>query len=530
MIKPPYDEKNEAALMKALWSPEIADDPLAFVLFNFPWGKANTPLANFKGPRKWQEDELRKIGIHYRKQKERVLLGELPEVYKSATVSGRGPGKSTLVAFLNLWMMSCQLGSLTIVTANTEAQLKTKTWAELGKWHTLALNSHWFERLALSLKPTPWFRDVLEKELKLDVGYYYAEALLWNEDNPDAFAGAHNFNGTMLIFDEASGIPQKIWDVSEGFFTEPVAPRFWFVFSNPRRNTGPFFECFHKYRDYWPNRRHIDSRTVEGIDVGVLQKIIDKNGEDSDTARVEVKGEFPSQGENQFISRELVDSAVIRDLEEDLHAALVMGVDPARGGRDSTAIVFRQGRDARSIPMITMENKDNMAVANECARLIDKYKPDRVFIDAGNGAGIIDRLKEMGYAVTEVWFGATSGKPEFANKRTEMWADMKEWLQGGMVPNDQELIDDLVGPERQFVGRSDQITLESKKDMAARGLASPDKGDALACTFFMRVARRDNVAGRNNRNRFHIAEGTNDYDPLGRGNGSRGGPGGLWGN
>lgn len=516
MLKTPYDAKDEEKLMKLLWSPEVADDPYKFVMAVFPWGKEGTPLARFKGPRSWQEDELKKVGVHFRLQKKNLEKGVLPEPYHSATVSGRGPGKSSLVAWLNLWMMSCQLGSMCITTANTEAQLKTKTWAELGKWHTMALNSHWFERLALSLKPAPWFKELLEEKLKLDTGYYYAEALLWNEDNPDAFAGAHNFNGTMLIFDEASGIPKNIWDVSEGFFTEAVAPRFWFVFSNPRRNTGPFFECFHKNRAFWPNRRHIDSRTIEGIDRGVLDRIIAKNGEDSDTARVEVKGEFPSHGDNQFISRELVDQATLRDLEPDEHAALVMGVDPARYGRDSTSIVFRRGRDARTIPTLSLEKKSNMEVANKCAELIDKFSPDAVFIDAGAGSGIIDRLKEMGYKVTEVWFGGSSTEPEFANKRTEMWASMREWLAGGMIPSDQTLIDDLVGPEYKFVGSSDQVVLESKEEMHKRGLASPDNADALACTFFMRVARRDSAASRNRTgsNRFHVAEGSGSYDPL----------------
>ena len=253
-IKTPYDAKNEMILMQELWSDEVKDNPYEFVMTAFPWGKVGTPLERFHGPRPWQKEELLRIAGHIKRQKETIARGGMPEVYKSATASGRGPGKSSLVAWLILWMNSCVLGSLSIVTANTEAQLKTKTWAELGKWHTLSVNAHWFERSALSLKPAPWFKVIMEEQLKLDTGYYYAEALLWNEDNPDAFAGAHNFNGTMLIYDEASGIPQKIWDVSEGFFTEASAYRFWFVFSNPRRNSGPFFECFHKYRDFWPYR------------------------------------------------------------------------------------------------------------------------------------------------------------------------------------------------------------------------------------------------------------------------------------
>lgn len=512
-LKAPYKKEDEEKLMARIWSPEIKDNPLAFVMFAFPWGQEGTPLANFKGPRKWQEDELRRIGEHLRKQKEAHALGLPMEVYKSATTSGRGSGKSSLVAWLNLWMLSTQLGTTCITTANTESQLKSKTWAELGKWHTMAINSHWFERLALSLKPAPWFQELLQTQLKLDTGYYSAEALLWNEDNPDAFAGTHNMNGIMLIFDEASGIPQKIWDVSEGFFTEPVAPRFWFVFSNPRRNTGPFFECFHKHRDYWPYRRHIDSRTVEGLDQTIFNQIIEKNGENSDTARVEVKGEFPSHGDMQFISREIVDGAIERELENDEHAALIMGVDPARYGRDSTAIVFRRGRDARTIPPVILDHKDNMQVANECARLIDKYNPDAVFIDAGAGTGIIDRLRETGYKVTEVWFGGASSEPEYANKRTELWANMRSWLSGGMIPRDQALVDDLVGPEYKFIGNSDQMMLESKEAMHKRGLASPDVADALACTFFSRVARKDSLVNTNRKDRFRVAPGS-DYSPF----------------
>lgn len=516
-ITTPYKTEDEIALIKMIWSEDVKWNPLNYVMMAFPWGKENTPLANFKGPREWQRDELLKIAAHLKIQRENVSRGIPPEVYKSATVSGRGPGKSSLVAWLTLWMQSCWVGGMTIITANTEPQLKTKTIAELGKWHTLSINSHWFERSALALKPLPWFELLIKEQLKIDTGYYYAQALLWSEDNPDAFAGAHNFYGTMLIYDEASGIPQKIWDVSEGFFTEDVIPRFWFVFSNPRRNTGSFFECFHKFRDFWPNRRHIDSRTIEGINQKVLNDIILKYGEDSDQARIEVKGEFPSHGDKQFISREIVDGAIDRDLELDEFSPLLMGVDPARYGRDSSVICFRRGRDAKSIPIESFEKLDNMQLANICADRINRYNPDAVFVDAGNGTGIIDRLRELGFKVIEVWFGSSSSQPEYANKRTEMWADMRDWLKGGMIADDPKLKDDLVGPEYKFMGRSDSLMLESKEEMTKRGMASPDRADALCCTFAMKVARKDRTSGRHQaKNRFKVAAGTNDYDPLSR--------------
>ncbi|UOF83063.1 terminase large subunit [Caudoviricetes sp.] len=497
--------------MTELWDPALADDLERFVMFVFPWGKINTPLADFKGPRSWQRDELQAISAHIQDNRNRMAKQLNPIMYQSATASGRGGGKSSLTAWLNMWMMTTRLGSTTINTANTESQLKTRTWAELGKWHTLAINSHWFDRTALSLRPADWFEQALKTQLKVDTGYYYSQAQLWSEENPDAFAGVHNHNGVLLVFDEASGIPEGIWTVSEGFFTEPILDRYWFCFSNPRRNTGAFFECFHKHRNYW-RRRNLDSRTVEGTDVTLLNQIIQKHGEDSDPARVEVKGEFPKQGDKQFISRELIDNALERELTPDQWAPLIMGVDPARYGDDKTVIRFRQGRNGRVVPPIKLKGKDNMEVANECAHLITKYNPDAVCIDAGNGTGIIDRLREMKYKVHEVWFGSKSPEPEWSNLRTYMWAQMRDWLGGACIDNDPDLIDDLAGPEYKFQGTSDKMMLESKEQLKSRGFASPDDADALACTFAIRVARKDQTAMRGPR---RVMAKDIDYDVFG---------------
>jgi len=508
----PYSADEEQSLMTELWDPQVSENLVNFVKFAFPWGKAGTPLEGHKEPRKWQIKELEDITEHIAHCKYLIAQGKSPQVYKSATASGRGIGKSALVSWLNFWTMTCNLGASAITTANTEQQLKSRTWAELGKWHTLAINSHWFDRSALSLRPQQWFEDALKTQLKIDTGYYYAQAQLWSEDNPDAFAGVHNMNGVTLVYDEGSGIPESIWSVSEGFFTEPVLHRYWFCFSNPRRNTGAFFECFHKHRSFWKTK-NIDSRTVEGTDKAVYESIIRKYGEDSDEARIEVKGEFPRQGDNQFIGRDVVQAAQERELFTDEHAGLIMGVDPARFGADSTVIFFRRGRDARSMPPIELKGKDNMQVANICADWINKLNPDAVCIDAGNGTGVIDRLREMGFKVHEVWFGSSAESEEWANKRTEMWGRMREWLGGGCLPDLRQLGDDLVGPEYKFRGTSDKLMLEPKEQMKKRGLSSPDFADALACTFSIKVARKDRSASRGAK-RQRIASGV-DYDPFG---------------
>lgn len=497
--------KGEQELVRAMLSPEIADNPLEFVMFAYPWGQAGTPLERHKGPRKWQKKVLQQIADHIRhmQKADKEHKVDLMEVFRKAIASGRGVGKSALVSWLVQWFMSTRIGGTVIISANTEAQLRQVTWGELGKWHTLLINKHWFELSATSMRPAKWFEELVQNQLKRGTKYYYAEAKLWSEENPDAYAGAHNPLGILLIFDEASGIAAPVWSVAEGYFTEPVVDRYWLAFSNPRKNFGAFFECFNKNRDFW-EVENIDSREVEGTDLTVYSKIIKQFGEDSDEARVEVKGQFPLTGDRGFIDRGTVEEAALRDLIKDEHAALVMGVDVARFGSDYSVVRFRRGRDARSIPSSRWKGLDNMTLAYRIAELIDEHNPDAVCIDAGNGTGVIDRLREMGYKIEEVWFGSKSDEPEYANCRAMIWGRLKEWLPGGCIDDDQRLKDDICGPNKKFARNGDCIILESKDEMLKRGLHSPDDGDALALTFKVKVSRKDSATYRHRRHSFSM--------------------------
>lgn len=508
-----YDAKSEQALMTEIWDPQIADDLRAFVMFVFPWGKPNTPLENFAEPRKWQIQELEEKTQHIRDNRNLMRQGKAPKMWMGSKASGRGIGKSAITAFEGLWMMSTRLGSTTILTANTEAQLVSRTMAELGKWHTLAINSHWFDKSAMSLRPAEWFETLLKNQLKVDTGYYYLQAQLWSEEKPDAFAGVHNHNGVMLKFDEASGIPQAIFSVSEGFFTEPVLDRYWDLYSNPRNNTGAFFESHHKFRNFWRTRK-IDARTVEGTDPAVYQKIIDQYGEDSDEARVEVYGEFPNAGDDQLIPMDLILGAREREIIPDNGAPLLMGVDYGNGGKDPSVIRFRKGFDARSIPAIREQGKEVLDfTANFVVPAIEKYDPDAIMIDAnGVGAPGGEYLKALGYRVVYVY---AQGKPkddkQYQNKRAECWGELKLWLRTGAIDGDEVLKDDLKGPRRIINKITGKLQIESKDDMKKRGLDSPNDGDALSITFGQVVARRDIRASRAaRRNRFR-ARGV-DYD------------------
>jgi hypothetical protein len=488
--------KDEEKLIEFLHAPAIKDNLYNFVMAVYPWGQKGTPLEHHQGPRDWQKEDLLEVTAHLQTQKGRLAAGEIPEMWKKATASGRGPGKSTLVAWLLHWMMTTRIGSTTIITANTEMQLKTRTFAEVSKWLTLGLNAHWWEVSILSVRPGAWLALQVKEQLKIDPAYWYGQGQLWSEENTDAFAGVHNPRGVQVIYDEASGIPKQIFTVTAGFFTEPVVDRYWWVYSNARRNSGGFFDCFDKPEGGW-RIRHLDARTVEGLDMKVFDGMIREHGIDSDQVRVEVLGEFPKQGNRQFIGNELVKAAQDRELDRDLQAPLILGLDVARYGDDSTVLRFRKGRDARSIPPIRFADRDNMFIANETAKIIAHYNPDAVNIDAGNGTGVIDRLRELGFKVTEVWFGSKASSPEWADKRTEMWADVRDWLGGGCLDADARLFQDLTAPEYHPAGKgSDKTRLQSKEELRDLGYRSPDDGDALALTFATHVARKDLTASK----------------------------------
>lgn len=501
-----YSAEEEQALMTQLWSPQVADDPETFVMFAFPWGEKNTPLEHFKGPRAWQREVLRSITRHIRENR---APDATLSAMRSAIASGRGIGKSALVSWLILWMLSTRIGSSVIVSANSEPQLRSVTWGELTKWAAMLINAHWWEPSATKLTPAGWLTTLVERDLSKGTRYWGAEGKLWSEENPDAYAGVHNHDGMMVVFDEASGIPDSIWSVAAGFFTEPIVDRYWLAFSNPRRPSGYFYECFLSRRDFWQTRQ-IDARTVEGTDKAVYDQIIAEHGEDSREARIEVYGQFPTTGDDQFIDVARVDQAMLRQVVRDPSAPIVVGVDPARSGADSTVIAVRQGREV--LALRRYKGDDTMTVVGHVIRTIEEYRPTLTVVDEGGlGAGVLDRLKEQRYKVRGVNFGWKSSRPAmYGNKRAEMWGALKDWLSTASIPRDKNLRDDLTGPKVK-PNSAGAIFLESKKEMKARGLASPDAADALAVTFAFPIGTDDPVLNQRGMAHSRVAVPTVNY-------------------
>lgn len=485
-----------------------------YVRYAFPWGKKGTILEEFPhGPDKWQIDEFRQLAEHILLNVQKKNIGLEQDPYYSATASGHGIGKSAFVAWLILAFMSTRPGCRGVVTANTGDQLEDKTWPELAKWHKLAINADWFEWSA-----TKFVCKLPDAQGKSQEENWRFDCITWNEERTESFAGLHNAGNTVVvIFDEASAIPDKIWEVAEGAMSDGEG--FFFAFGNPTRNTGRFKQCFGKFRERFKTR-HVDSREVRITNKGKLAQDIVLYGEDSDYTRIRIKGQFPRQSDKQFIATDVVEAAQARPMPEaDPGAALIFGVDVARsllsaGRGGKTVIRARQGRDARSIPPLKIRSRNLVDIADRLCEHINRHNPDAVNIDAGGlGAGLIDIMRSRRYKVNEIWFSSKSSSKEWFDKRTEMWGDLGDDLNAGLcIDADQELHDDLIAPEKVYTGKQgDVIKLESKEDMEKRGEPSPDDGDALALTYAVKIARRDVRAGRSGK--VSVAEGV-DSDPL----------------
>ena len=556
---------------------EFYDDPLGYVLYVFSWDtdpalqvvdweneavivdwegpglegitgkpyyevmkpyRERFPNVRF-GPDLWACQFLDELGREIRK---RGFDGVNPVApIQFATSSGHGIGKTTLTAWLIKFIFDTRPYSKGTVTANTADQLRTKTWAELGKWHKRSLTSHW--ATYSSGRGNMALRHVRHPE------EWYCVGQTCREENSEAFAGQHAANSTSYyIFDEASAVPDKIFEVREGGTTdgEPMT----FDFGNPTRNSGRFFEeCRGRFRHRYIVRE-IDSRTVSITNKDRLREWIEDYGYESDFVKVRVLGQFPDASSLQFIRTDYVLRAMGREIVVDRQAPLVIGVDVARFGDDNSVIYPRIGSDAASFAPVQgdgiYQGLDNVQLAQKVMQTIERFRAlgieySMCAVDVtGVGAGVVDILTHSGYNVVPVNFGTTPViDPETYRYRSdEMWGRMRDAIRDVLVLPKQpdgsgwrrvyvedepmssireteatsvQLLADLTQREFGYTLAGNKIHLETKRDMKARGVPSPDIADALALTYAQDVARASLPHGTQ-----HTA-GTisdHDYDPL----------------
>jgi hypothetical protein len=473
----------------------FTNDPLGYVLWAFPWGVKGTALEAETGPRQWQREALEEIGAKL------VEGGDAGALIQEAIASGHGVGKSAFVAWLVKWGLDTFEDTRGVVTANTEGQLRTKTWPELAKWHRLSLTAALFELTGTALVSlAPGHRET-----------WRIDAVPWSDTNTEAFAGLHNKGKRLLlIFDEASAIADKIWEVAEGALTDELTQIIWAALGNPTRAAGRFRECFRKFRHRWRSR-NIDARDVEGTNKEFLAKQVADHGVDSDFIKIRIRGQFPSASVRQYISQTDIDAARGRHLrpEQFNFAAKILTLDNAWEGDDEGVISLRQGLAFRVLHHFA-KNDNDVVIAQKLAALEDEHGAHAVFIDGGFGTGVVSVGRTWQRDWTLVWFAGESGDIGCLNKRAEMYKLTRDWLkEGGALPDDEVLCTDLAGPEA--VPRLDgKLQIESKKDMKKRGLPSPNRGDSLILSFAFPVL----PPGMHVPSGQHAVATGGDYDPY----------------
>ncbi len=454
-------------------------DPLKFVRGAYPWGEPG-PLADEIGPDDNQIEFLTALGEEIRA---RGFDGTTPVMpIKMSETSGHGTGKSALLSWIKDFIMSTRPHSDLTVTAGTYAQLESRTWPAIQFWSKLCLTAPWFDIMESGI----YSKDFPET--------WKCQMQSCKEQNAQAFAGQHSKRSTSgYLFDEASEVPDKVWETAYGGMTdgEPML----FAFGQMVRNTGEFYRaCFGSLSARW-NHRRVDSRTSRFTNKDLIAQQILDYGIDSDFVKVRILGYAPSASELQYIDKGRIDLARKKTMVALPDDPIIAGFDVSGGGKAWNVIRFRQGLNGDVLPpwrLAGEKDPDRSVRIAKCAELLSDRRPGHqiaaLFVDSAFGAAIVVRLQALGFTnVHEIRFGGDSPDSHQANMRAYMYAKAKEFLLLGSLPDEDALCEQLAMPGFHLNGRS-QLVIESKADMQARGEASPDDGDAFVLTFARAVA------------------------------------------
>lgn len=410
-------------------------------------------------PRKWQGDCHRKrkrfnvLALHRRAGKTQLALVELVD----------GALRSTKDLPLYLYL------------APYLSQCRAIAWA----------------RLKAYLEPLRQAGAVEIREGDLLVRFLRNGAVirLAGADNPDALRGLR-LDG--VVVDEVAQVKPEVWtDILQPALSDRLG---WATFIGTPSGINLFSELFYGAQDRpdWHAARYTVYDTG-ALDAAEIERLRDPLVMPENSFAREYLCDFAAAGDDQLLSLTQVEDAARRGYKpfEFQNLPLIVGVDPARFGDDRSVIIRRQGLQA--FEPEAWRGLDNMDLAARLASRINEWKPDAVFVDAGGGAGVIDRLRQLGHrGIIEVNFGGKAIMDhEFVNRRTEMWCDMAKWVaNGGALPDSMLLRQELATPTYRFDPKG-RKALESKDEIKRRlqGGASPDIADALALTFAAPVVK-----------------------------------------
>lgn len=430
-----------------------------------PWiPGSERPETLRPGPELWQGQFLKDVG-------EAIVGGNR----RFSVRAGHGVGKSTVEAWLILWFVLFRRNLKVPVTANSQDQLRDVVWAEIARWHR-ELPS--FLKAMVEVTSERVF-------IKADPESAFAVARTARPERPEALQGFHAEELAFFI-EEASGIEDIIFETAGGALSSHHS---WvFMFANPTRTTGYFFRSHHENSDLW-RTYHVPCHHSSRVSLDYASEVAREYGEDSNVYKVRVLGEFPVTEDDSVISLGLVLASIEREVSA-TESGVVWGLDVARFGDDSTALCKRRGNMVLE-PLKEWRKIDLMQTAGlivrEYQETPSELKPNAINVDViGLGAGVVDRLRELGLPVRGINVGEVPAidTKRFMRLRDELWFRTREWFDTKSVtmPRDQALVAELVSPKYK-VESSGKLKVESKDDMKKRGIKSPNRADALCLTF-----------------------------------------------
>lgn len=388
--------------------------------------------------------------------------------------SGHGIGKSTTLAWLVLWFLTCYKESQVPCTAPTSEQMNDVLWKEIAKW---------LNRMPAELKNKYEWTNTHIRVLE-NPAVWFARAKTARKESPEALAGIHG-DYVMMIIDEASGVPEEIFNTAEGALTEENI--LVIMISNPTRINGYFFDSHNKDKKNWQTFAFssIDSPLV---DEEYVNRIVDKHGKESDEYRIRVLGEFPSgdtMDDKGYVPL-LIEDDIRQTIYGDFVGVKVMGIDPSGEGDDETVWVVRDNFKAKVVAKEKISSEKSIAEKTLTLMDLHNIRPENVFIDNfGVGANVSKELalSRNRYSVNGVNVGDKAIDEEsYINLRAESYDRIRKWLRGGGELVNHEGWSELLSIKyrRDLSGR---IQIMSKKDMRKEGINSPNVADALMMTF-----------------------------------------------
>lgn len=407
---------------------------------------------------------------------------------KISVRSGHGVGKSTAASWAAIWFVCTRYTCKVVITAPTSSQLYDALFAELKA----QLKKLPDGRPDEAGNPMPDLYSLFEVktdrvELRAAPQEVFISARTSRAEQPEAMQGIHADN-VLLIADEASGVPEAVFEAAVGSMSGDEACTV--LLGNPTQSTGYFYDSHHRLKDDWYTMQ-VSCEDSSRVSKDFIDEVRSTYGENSNAFRVRVLGEFPLADDDTVIPISLLEAAKVRDIKPSQTAPMVWGLDVARFGSDRTVLTKRKGARLHE-KQIVKRNLDTMQVAgfalNEWNETPAHLRPEEICVDViGLGAGVVDRLLELGLPVVSVNVGeAPALNDKFLNLRAELWFRGREWFEkraASLELADSKLVDELAMTRYSFTSNG-KIKVESKDEMKkrTRDRSSPDLADSFLLT------------------------------------------------